>query len=707
MTFNLKSILLTFLFSFLVIGFSFSNTAHAETLNSEEPDQYVQVRVIADKTQVFGGETIRLGLEQTIYPKWHTYWINPGDSGTPTSIEWELPEGFSATVLEWPTPKKIPFGPLTNYGYEGQVTLLQNLTIPDNVGTEPFALKGKVNLLVCHDICIPETHDVFIVFNGDQKPELSKIQIAEEQLPLGLTDTATFSANGDQFEISVTTDMPETFQNISDYYLAPEDWGTVDNTANATVKTTSTGFTISQKLGDRALSEISELPFVFVYKNAVGEPESIRLTATPAVNAASASSTNSGNITILSALLFALFGGIILNLMPCVFPVLSMKALSLINLGEKEEGKARGYGISYTLGILISFAVIGGTLLILKSGGAQIGWGFQLQNPIVIMALAYLVFVIGLNLSGLFEFSGRLGKLGTFTQKLSDQNGHKGAFFTGVLATLVATPCTAPFMGAALGFALTQPAAISMLVFAALGFGLALPYLALCFIPALRSKLPRPGKWMETFRQFLAFPMFITAVWLVWVLSQQAGSFGILLALSGMVFMAFAIWLFKVLPAKGLGRLFGLIFIVISVLFVAGTLVSAKTLSPQGVSTEQSEDQNWSNFSPAKLDTLLSGDTPVFTNMTAAWCITCKVNEKVALKTETITELFANNNIDYLKGDWTNQDPEITKYLQSFGRSGVPLYVYYGPRDAQTGKRPEPVVLPQILTAGLVQKTIQ
>ncbi|HPD82185.1 MAG TPA: protein-disulfide reductase DsbD family protein [Alphaproteobacteria bacterium] len=701
---KLKSKIVTFLLSFLIIGFSFSAASFAQM--ESEPDQYVQVRVIADKTQIKGGETVRLGVEKMIYPQWHTYWKNPGDSGTPAEIKWDLPEGFTVSEIEWPTASKIPFGPLTNYGYEGQVTLLQTLTIPQNIGAETFAINGKVNLLVCHDICIPETHDVFITFNGEQKPEPQNIQMAENKLPLNLDWKTEFYKDGDKFIIKGTSNDVSILNSAKDAYITPEDWGAIDNNANATIEFTKSGFTISQKAGERDLEEIKTLPFVLTYTDTANNKKSIRLTANP-VEQTLALENNKSDITIISAILFALFGGIILNLMPCVFPVLSMKALSLINLGKKEENKARGYGISYTLGILVSFAFIGGILLILKSGGAQIGWGFQLQNPVVIIILAYLVFIIGLNLAGLFEFSGRLGKLGALTQKLSDKDGHKGAFFTGVLATLVATPCTAPFMGAALGFALTQPAYVSMIVFLALGFGLALPYLALCFIPALRSKLPKPGAWMQVFRQFLSFPMFLTAVWLIWVLSQQSGSMGVLMGLSGMVFITFATWLFKILPAKGWGRTFGIIAMILSGIFVATTIVTSKTMATLHTEEAQSEDQNWSAYSPQKLQDALKGDRPVFTNMTAAWCITCKVNEKVALKNETVTRLFANKNIEYFKGDWTNQDPEITQYLRSFERSGVPLYVYYGPRDTQTGQRPDPVVLPQILTAGTVEDVIQ
>ena len=726
----LKHFFVLTIFVFLA-GFSFSS--HAETTEAEvgaeapqqveepqqaeEPEQYVQPRLIANQTQVKGGESIRIGLEQTIYPGWHVYWKNPGDSGTPTEINWELPPGFSVTELEWPVAKKILYGPLTNYGYEEQVTLLQNLTLPDTLGSVPFALKAKISLLVCHDICIPELHDVSIVFNSGAPAEPETIKTAESLLPIEKNWPVSFSEKDGQLVFTAIAEDVSMLGGATDIILLPEEWGAIDNNADASlhIHDNDSGFSISQKRGERALIETPEIPVVISYKTADGRPQSIRLvTQSSGQSAIAETDTSAGtstgtkengkpSISLWQALLFAILGGLVLNLMPCVFPVLSIKALSLINLESKDEKKARAYGLSYTAGILISFAAIGGTLLLLKSGGAQIGWGFQLQSPAVIILLTYLVFIIGLNLSGFFEFSGRLAGSG---QKLTQQSGHRGAFFTGVLATLVATPCTAPFMGAAMGFALTQPAIISMMVFLSLGFGLALPYLALCYIPALRAKLPRPGHWMETFRQFLAFPMFITAVWLVWVLSQQINSAGVFCTLIAIVGIAFIIWLLRVLPEKGFTRFISQILLVISLGFVLASAFIPATMVQEGNTTIQA-DQNWEEFTPEKLSTLLEGNDAVFTNMTASWCITCKVNEKISLKTKVTKAIFAEENIQYLKGDWTNQNPDITRYLNSFGRSGVPLYVYYPPRDRQNGTRPDPIVLPQILTSGMVKKAIR
>jgi DsbC/DsbD-like thiol-disulfide interchange protein/cytochrome c biogenesis protein CcdA len=466
--------------------------------SSEEPENYVSVRLIADKSEVKGGDVIRIGIEQTIYPEWHTYWKNPGDSGTPTDIVWNMPSEFQASALEWPTPHKLPFGPLTNYGYEGTVTLLQNLTLPEVIPNGPFMVNGTVNLLVCKDICIPESHEVAIVFNGGRIAEKELIEAAEAKLPEQKNWEASYFEKNGNFIIDVRSD-DKTILKAKDVILAPEDWGAIDNTVDVGFEETDEGFRLIQKRGERDLNDIENLALVVAY-----DGKSVRLNTTPASQDFPIGVLPTNNSGLLfQALIFAFLGGLILNLMPCVFPVLSLKALSLINLKEKEEKKARSYGLSYTAGILLSFGLIAAVLLGLKASGEQIGWGFQLQNPVVITILIYLIFIVGLNLSGFFEFSSKLSNIG---QGLTQKSGHKGAFFTGVLATIVATPCTAPFMGTAMGFALTQPAAVSLLVFLMLGFGLAFPYLLLCFVPALRSKLPKPGAWMETFRQFLAFP---------------------------------------------------------------------------------------------------------------------------------------------------------------------------------------------------------
>jgi len=694
------------LLTLLMVGFT--QLSFAQTSNENEPDQYVFVRLLADKTTVSAGDKIRIGVEQIIYPKWHTYWKNPGDSGLPTNVSWTLPDGFSVSELEWPTPQKILFGPLTNYGYEGTVTLLQTLTVPDEISEMPYQLDATVDLLVCHDICIPESYDVSIILNGNTPAEPSKVQAAEKEIMNEALELETgFYADGENFILDIPSDIVDV-NNVKSITLLPEEWGGVSNPAKAKITKIDNGFSISQQKGERDFSELKNFPVIIDVEYKDGSETAFKIEATEIdnpnlTNTENIKSDNNGIGTFVKAILFALFGGMILNLMPCVFPVLSMKALSLVNLHKEEENIARKHGIAYTLGILISFAIIGGVLLILKATGSQIGWGFQLQSPFIILALAYLVFIIGLNLAGFFEFTNKLSGIG---QKHAQAEGTRGAFFTGVLATLVATPCTAPFMGVALGYALTQPAIIAMSVFLALGFGLALPYLALCFIPSLRSQLPRPGAWMDTFKQFLSFPLFITAAWLVWVLARQGGETAVLHALLGMVAITLIIWLGSRIPTHKILKILTVVLLITSIFFTVSTFITVNTFSQSKSVSRETVSKNWTDFSQEKLATILKTDQPVFVNMTAAWCITCQVNDRIALKTNKTRALFTQKDVYYMKGDWTNKDSEITKYLNQYNRQGVPLYVYYPARDKKSGKRPEAVVLPQILTNGIVEKAV-
>ncbi len=712
---SLSSNYFRYFICFIAAGFflllSFAQPAYAQT-NGQEPENYVQARLIANQTQVSGGDIIRVGLEQTIHPHWHVYWKNPGDSGTPTIINWDLPEGFAVSELQWPRPEKIPYPPLTNYGHEKQIILLQNLSIPDDIGPEPITLKASVDLLVCRDICIPESHNVSLTLNGGQTAEPEKVAAAEQQRPSFKDWESKFYKKDNNFILTIKTNNAADILAANNHIVFPEVWGAIDNAAESEIEENEDGLTFIHKAGERDFEDFDTLPVVVTYEDG-GQTKAFRVIAENISgqynqsNITPVASENSNtppktSIGFFQAILFALLGGLILNLMPCVFPVLSMKAISLVKLSDQEEKKARLYGLSYMAGILVSFGLIAAALLALKAGGAQIGWGFQLQSPAVITFLIYLIFTLGLNLAGFFEFSGRLSGVG---HKLSQKSGNRGAFFTGILASIVATPCTAPFMGVAMGFALTQPAAVSMIVFLSLGLGLALPLLAICFIPSVRSLLPKPGVWMENFRQLLSFPMFITAAWLVWVLSQQINPVGVLCVLIGLIGIVFVIWLYRLLPSAGSKRYVGFAVLMAAIIFILSPFFMPEPIIDK--QTHRSVEQNWLTFTPQTLEEALRGDHPVFTNMTAAWCITCKVNEKVALSNHKAKALFEDNKIIYLKGDWTKQDPDITHYLDSFDRQGVPLYVYYGARDPQTGKRPDPVVLPQILTFGLLSRTVQ
>lgn len=718
--------------------------AHAQATESAAQN-HAQIRIFPEVNQISAGQTLEIGINQTLDEGWHTYWINPGDSGTPLEISWTLPEGFSVDEIEWPTPHKVPFGPLMNYGYEKQATLLQTLRAPQTLPTGPITLKADVTVLACKDICIPETSSHEVILNeGKQTDQSAAISAARAHMPQQIDWAATYKEDttGEKPTLSLTVSVTPADklagvdpQSIS---LLPYEWGLIENMATpVTALSADNTLTLAQQRGARSLSEINNLRAVLTYIDAEGkhrgldisaqpdpqwlaaaqsadaqqktEEDAAKTEAVPSIPAAAA--TNPAPMALMTALLFAVLGGMILNLMPCVFPVLSLKAISLSQMAEKEQSHAALYGMVYTAGVVLSFVLIAAILMVLKSAGAQIGWGFQLQNPIAVYGLSLLLFVIGLNLSGVFEIRTSFSGAG---QKLTQSNSLSGAFFTGVLATLVATPCTAPFMGAAMGFALTQPALTGMLVFVALGFGLALPYLLLTVVPPLRRVLPRPGHWMETFKEFLAFPMYASAAWLLWVFAQQTGSMGVLGGLFGMISIAFALWAWRHRPDHHpVIRL--LVTILIIVIMTAGLIGSfgiavhherRSNDTPATALADASPNQEWEAYSAAGFEEWYKGDEPIFVNMTAAWCITCKVNEKIALSIPETHALFTKKGIVALKGDWTNQNPEITKFLESHGRKGVPLYVYYGPRDPGTGERPAPVVLPQLLTPSIVAETV-
>lgn len=670
---------------------------------SETPQKYVNIRLLPERATIAAGEEIWVGIEQSIHPGWHTYWRNPGDSGSDPRVKWTLPEGFSVSEIHWPAPKKLPFGPMTNYGYEENVILLQKLKAPDTLPSGPINFSAMVDVLVCHDICIPEFGTYTMTLNAAQENGDNAAYLLEAQtkLPTTAPERAILRKTDSTIELEIPSaawcnhgDAPCT-----DLAMFPLDWGIVNNAAEPQILFDGTKLSLRQEAGDRDWAELSEPRFVITYTDSQGQKVGMEfVTDIEGMAIATNSDGMKTGPSLPLILLLALAGGLILNLMPCVFPVLSLKALSLIKIAQKHPEEARMHGIAYTIGVIASFLAIAGILMMLQAAGAQIGWGFQLQNPIVITLLIYLLFMIGLNLMGFFEIPSRFSNVGG---RLAGKNSLSGSFFTGILATLVATPCTAPFMAGAIGFALTQNAFISLLVFAFLGLGLALPYLALSFVPAFQRLLPKPGQWMEVFRQFLSFPIFLTCAWLVWVLSQQAGSSGVLGVALGVTSLTFALWLSKTAPDQEFWRRVVLILAAVSALAALGFIPLAAPPA-QSASLQSFGDV----YSAAALDEALAGDTPVFVEMTAAWCITCKVNHATSLNIDSTKKLFVDKGIKFLVGDWTNYDPAITKFLGRFGRNGVPLYVYYAPPSKSDGKRPEPVLLPQILTPGLVAEAL-
>lgn len=692
-------------------------TAAAAPAASARTEQ-VEVRLISDVATVSPGQTIHLGLEQRIIPHWHTYWKNPGDSGTSTSIEWTLPAGVVAGDIIWPAPSRFTIGPITNYGYATQVVLLSKLTVPASqpVGSR-IPVLAKASWLVCEESCIPQDATLQLDLDVAQAPVASSgeqqqlIQTALQRIPPAVDWPAVYERQSGK--LTARLDLPAEhdgkpmaalFDN-RELTFYPAEWGTIAHNAAQTYKLQGRQLTIDLAPGETPPPAGSPVRGVLVVTDKAGAAGHGGIVHAVELGTGSASPIPAPppeeSITLWRALLLAFAGGIVLNLMPCVFPVLSIKALGLLKHSDLSTMQKRLQGVAYTLGVLASFSVLALALIVVKSLGAQVGWGFQFQSPYFVLGVAYLIFVVGLSLSGVFALGGP-ADLGS---GLASRPGYSGSFFTGVLATIVATPCTAPFMGAALGFALTQPSFLLWLIFIALGLGLAVPYLLISAWPALHALLPKPGLWMERLKQALAFPMYAAAVWLVWVLAQQAGVNAVPLALGGMIALALIAWVFDSTRAtSGKARL------------LANGVVLAGTLATVGLSfeavrfvgAENSQaaqtkiDSTWEPYSPSRLADLRQQGKPVFINLTAAWCITCLVNERVALSQPAFKALLEKESITYLKGDWTNQDAQISALLKEYGRSGVPLYLFY-----PSGVASKAVVLPQILTHDIVSSALQ
>ena len=707
---------------FLALLFGATLTLAGAAAASPVRTDHVTATLESEVSAVAPGERFFVALRQQIIPKWHTYWINPGDSGLPTEIDWKLPAGATAEPIVWPAPKRLPVGPLVNYGYETDVRLLVPITAPKDARPgDTLRLEANARWLVCEEICIPEegvlTLDVPVgpttTIDDSRRAAFASARAAlPKPSPF---EAVTAAPSSPQAATPLLVEMPANMAaTVAEAYFFAERIDTVVHSAPQKFVAGGKGLTLSLPTGPLPLKPGENLSGILrlvekpeaggqTLHFAVSAKQDAALLAVAAGGGMAAMQSGGGpGVGILEAMGLALLGGLLLNLMPCVFPILSMKALSLVHAASGARRTARLHGLLYGSGVLLSFLLVAGILLALRAAGDSIGWGFQLQTSWFVLLLAYLMFAIGLNLAGFFAFGG--GRLVGIGDSLASRSGGSGAFFTGVLAVVVATPCTAPFMGVALGFALAQPAMVALAIFLALGLGMALPFLLLSIFPGLLRALPRPGPWMERFRQFLAFPMFATAAWLVWVLAQQSGPTGLALALAGMVLIGFAVWLARqVTGAKrswdriAYGALAGLALVAaLATVPVIGSPVVAATAP--AANDGSATDAEWQAWSPDRFEALRAEGKPVFVNFTAAWCITCLVNERTALSSEAVRNKFADAGVVRLKADWTKRDPAITAALAKFGRSGVPLYVLY-PAD----KAKPPIVLPQILTeAGVI-----
>jgi thiol:disulfide interchange protein len=644
----------------------------------------VHARLVAEDKAIAPGGTVTVALEEKIAPGWHTYWKNPGDAGAPSDIQWTLPPGWKAGAIQWPRPKRLPVGPLMDYGYEGTPWLLTTLTAPADAPTNtkgPVTLSAHASWLVCQQICVPEDATLTLTLPvGPQAPDpavAKDFTAARALLPVASPWKLTY-ALGNTLDIYVAAPaLAATHPKTADFF--PAVTGAIKNAAPQLVGYAKDGLVLRLTPGATVKAPLEGL---LVLTSTDGSTQALDVSVPQgAVPPADFSASDSGDISLWLALVFAFVGGLILNVMPCVLPILAMKALSLATHGK--EG--RGESFAYALGAVLSFAVLGLAIVLLRQGGQSVGWGFQLQSPIAVAGFALLVFAVALNLSGLFE----VGSI-TAGEGLTQKSGFTGAFFTGVLAVAVAAPCTAPFMAAALGFALTLSAPLALLVFVSLGLGFALPFLLLGVWPHALAFIPKPGPWMLTFKQFLAFPMYAAAAWLVWVLAQEAGARSVAIILAAFIALALAAWLWGVTRNNtGSGRIIGM---ALALLVLLGGLYGVSLLRDASAAPAVSATKAGEPYTAAKLASLRASGRPVFVDATAAWCITCLVNEDAVLSRPSVKSAFAGKNIAYLVADWTNQNPEITQLLKDNGRSGVPLYLYYAP-GATT-----PVILPQILT---------
>ncbi|EIZ84961.1 thiol:disulfide interchange protein [Methylobacterium sp. GXF4] len=697
--------------AFLVLMLAASLSA-ASAQGFRTPPDLVRASLVAEPVAVAGAQPFTLAVRMQVKPGWHVYWRNPGDSGLPPEVTWTLPAGFNAGAIRWPAPERIAIATLMNYGYEGEVTLLVPVTPPPSLDpADPVRIQAKLTYLVCETECVPGSADLALTLPvGEPRPDADQAALfarARTALPTPALWPLRLSSQGDtlQLDFAAAGLKPEAIKSASFF---PYSETAIDNAAAQVMTVDEAGLHLTLARSSPAEPAPAALPGVLTVEEATGagthrlafaygdEPVLPAPTAAPEAPAAPRAAPAFDALTLVSAVGLAFLGGLILNLMPCVFPVLSIKVLGLVRHTGESAARVRLHGLAYTAGVLVSFLGLAGLLLALKGGGAAIGWGFQLQSPAVVAGLAYLLLAMGLSLSGVVHLGGRLAGFG---DGLARRSGLSGSFFTGVLATLVATPCTAPFMGSAVGFALTQSAGVALAVFASLGLGLALPFLLLTLWPPALRVLPRPGAWMETLKQVLAFPVYATVAWLVWVLAQQVGPQGLLAGLIGLVLVSFAAWAWEHGRAAtpGFGRVAqGLA--VLSILAVAGLTLSLDR--DRAAPAAQAAADGVQPFTQARLDSLVNEHRPVFVNMTAAWCITCAVNETTSLSTQAVRAAMADRGVTYLKGDWTNQNPEITRLLEKHGRSGVPLYLLY----TGTG---EPQVLPQILTEGTVLAALE
>jgi thiol:disulfide interchange protein/DsbC/DsbD-like thiol-disulfide interchange protein len=679
---------------------------------------HVEAELVAGDTVLVPGTAMPVALRLKMEAGWHTYWRNPGDSGLPTTLAWTLPAGVGAGPIEWPAPHLLPVGPLANFGYEGEVLLLTQLKPAATLapGT-PVVFNARADWLVCKEICIPEGVDLALTLavGNTTAPDPrwgAPLAAARAALPRPLTGWQA-SAQGSGSTIALKLTPPPVADAAATdpgaLYFFPYAEAQVEPSPPQTLTRDGSAFVLSLPVASNLAGGLTRVAGVVTAGNGFGAEVHAAVIDVPLAGSvvararpASAASPSlnlvapapaADRLSLVVALMFALAGGVILNLMPCVFPILSIKVLGFA-AHHDDRPTLRHEAVAFAAGVVLTFVTLGLALAALRAAGEQLGWGFQLQSPAVVTALAMLFFVLALNLSGVFEF-GQL--VPSSVAGWSSQNRTVDAFGSGVLAVVVASPCTAPFMGAALGYAFTGTTAITLIVFVALGVGMALPYALLAWFPAWRRRLPRSGPWLVRFKQLLAFPLYGTVIWLAWVLGSQRDNDAVLRLFVVLLGVGFVLWVWRIVRTGG-ARPWGIAGLAV----LTATAVAAWPLfatDADGVAPAKAsvsaESGGWIAFSPAKIAELTAAGRPVFVDFTAAWCVTCQVNKRLVLNTADVRAGFARRNVALVRADWTRRDATITRALAALGRNGVPVYVLYRP-----GK--EPLLLPEVLQKDVV-----
>ena len=686
---------------------------------------HLHVQLVVPASALSRGQTAKAAFYFKLEEGWHVYWKNAGDSGEPPHVKWTLPNGITAGPLQFPAPSRLPLPPLMDFGYENEVLFPFDLKAAPSAQTGSATLHAKVDWLVCRAVCIPGKAELEVsrpIVDGAAssqpiEPDASLFAHLGTRLPQPAPGAfkAGFKPGGDGFQLTVLTGQKETQASFF-----PADQNILDNPAPQKVTATAKGLTLELKKDANLASNPDRLRGVLELSGGrayeivalPGAPQAIPVETVadqtpapmPATGGATAGSpppasgaaqpASTPGLTGIVGLAF--LGGIILNLMPCVFPVLFIKGLALMQSGSEERHRLRAHGLVYTGGILVSFWILIGMLLALRGAGARLAWGFQFQSPVFLSLMAGLLFFLALSLAGQFEIGLSLTSAGG---SLAAKQGYAGSFFTGVLAVIVATPCTAPFMGVAVGYALAQPAGVTFAVFTALALGLAAPYLVLAFQPAWTRILPKPGAWMEVLRQAVSVPIFGTVIWLVWVLANAYGAAVLLALLSGFLLLAIAGWFLGRWPTKRWST-------IVAALILAGFIALSAwapgylAAPPPGASASIAHPGEWEPWSAATVAHYQSQGRPVFVDFTASWCLSCQVNERVALGKPEVRKAFADANVALLRADWTQHDDAITETLAGLGRSGVPAYVLYVPGESA------PRLLPEVLTPGIVTDAV-